>query len=83
MRRKRLLGYMQAFYTSGHSMPTPFCTTHYMNRFMDPLKLVKIAYTSKPHNVSDKDYARRYRMPDKKGINITGTVRPMTKKDVS
>ena len=40
MRRKRKLGSMQAFYTSGHSMPTPFTTVHYMNRFLNVERLI-------------------------------------------
>ena len=48
MRRKRLHGLNQAFYTSAHSMPTPFVTTHFMNRFLNPKKLLEVKYTSIP-----------------------------------
>lgn len=50
MRRKRLHGFPQAYYTSGHTMPTPFSTTHYMNRFINVKKLVLIKYTNCPPN---------------------------------
>ena len=30
-----------------------------------------------------KDFEKRYKLPDKKGINIEGTIRLMEKKDVS
>jgi len=48
MRRKRLNGFPQAYYTSAHTMPTPFTTCHYMNRFINCKKLVEIKYTNKP-----------------------------------
>lgn len=44
MRRKRLHGLMQAHYTSGHTMPTPFATSHNLNRLINVDKLVKIQY---------------------------------------
>jgi glycylpeptide N-tetradecanoyltransferase len=48
MRRKRKNGFPYAYYTSGHSMPTPFCTSLFMNRFINTHKLTEIRYTSKP-----------------------------------
>ena len=83
MRRKRMHGFMQAYYTSGHTMPTPFSTTHYMNRFINVDKLVKIQYTNCPAGMTVKDMVRKYKLPDKKGINIIGNIRAMEKKDVS
>jgi len=64
-------------------MPTPFCTTHYMNRFINTDKLVKIQYTNMPPNITMKEMVRKYKLPDKKGISIVGTIRPMQKKDVT
>ena len=83
MRRKRTHGFNQAYYTSGHTMPTPFATTHYMNRFINTEKLVTIQYTNCPPNMSIKDMARKYKLPERKGINIVGNIRAMEKRDVS
>lgn len=83
MRRKRMLGYPQAFYTSGHSKPTPFCTSHYLNRFINVKKLVEVKYTNLPQGFTMKQFETRYRLPDKKGITIDGRVRKMEKKDTA
>ena len=83
MRRKRLHGLPQAYYTSAHSMPTPFATCHFMNRFINSKKLVEIKYTNKPHNMTFPQFEKRYRMPDKKGINLKGSVRLMEKRDIT
>lgn len=65
MRRKRKLGYMQAFYTSGHSMPTPFTTIHYMNRFINCYKLVDCLYTHLPSGKDMKAFAKAHKLPAK------------------
>jgi hypothetical protein len=83
MRRQRVLGYPQAMYTSGHTMPTPFVTTYYMNRFINPSKLCEIKYTNMPSTMSFKEFDKKYGLPKKDKINIKGTVRKMTKKDLS
>jgi glycylpeptide N-tetradecanoyltransferase len=83
MRRKRVLGFPQAYYTSGHSMPTPFCTSHYANRFINSKKLVEIKYTNKPANMTMKQFEKKYQLPDRSGIDITGNIRKMEKKDIS
>jgi len=54
MRRQRKLGIPQALYTSGHTMPTPFVTSHYMNRFLNPSKLAEAKYCHCPANMSLK-----------------------------
>ena len=64
-------------------MPTPFCSSHYMNRFINSKKLVEIKYTNKPPNMKMKHFEDKYKLPDRNTINITGTVRKMEKKDVS
>jgi hypothetical protein len=81
MRRKRKLGFPQAFYTSGHSMPTPFCTIHYMNRFINCEKLVDIKYTNLPPGKTMKQFQRIYKLPPKEDIKIEGKIRPMEVKD--
>jgi len=70
MRRKRLLGFPQAFYTSGHSMPTPFTTCHYMNRFINGETLVLTKYTNCPPDMSLKEFDRKYRLPRKETIKL-------------
>jgi len=58
MRRKRINGFPQAYYTSGHVLPTPFSTTHYMNRFINVKKLVDIQYTHRNPNIPMKEMER-------------------------
>ena len=72
MRRKRLHGLPQAFYTSGHSMPTPFTTCHYMNRFINGETLVLTKYTNCPVDMGLKEFDRKYRLPKKETIKIIG-----------
>lgn len=82
MRRKRKAGYPQAFYTSGHTMPTPFCTVHYMNRFLRPEKLVLTKYTNCPPHLSLKEFGKQYRLIKKESIQLKGSYRLMEKKDI-
>ena len=83
MRRKRLHGLMQAHYTSGHTMPTPFATSHNMNRLINVDKLVKIHYCQLPLGMTMKELTRKYKLPEKKAIKIVGNIREMQKKDVA
>ena len=76
-------GFPQAYYTSGHTMPTPFTTTLYMNRFINTKKLVEIKYTNMPQNTTMKQFEKRFRLPDKSGIFIKGEVREMQKRDIT
>ena len=64
LRRQRLIGINSSMYTSGHVMPTPFVTVHYMNRFLNPSKLAEIKYCNVPATMSLKDFNKKYRMPD-------------------
>ena len=64
-------------------MPTPFTTTHYMNRFINSRKLVEIKYTNMPQGMTLKQFERRFMLPEKKTINIVGTIREMQKKDIT
>jgi len=64
-------------------MPTPFVTCHYLNKFLNPSKLVEVKYCNKPADMSFKDFNKKHRLPDKKGIKIQGEIRPMVKKDLS
>jgi hypothetical protein len=82
MRRCRLHKIPVQFYTSEHSMPTPFCTSHFMLRFINPARCIDTGITTIPGNHTAKTFIQRYRLPDQKGINIKGTIRLMTKKDV-
>ena len=65
MRRKRTHGLMQAHYTSGHTMPTPFAATHNMNRLINVEKLVKIEYVNCPYGMTMKDMIRKFKLPEK------------------
>lgn len=64
-------------------MPTPFVTCHYMNKFINPTKLVEVKYCNLPASMSFKEFNKKHRMPDLKTINITGDIRAMQKKDLS
>lgn len=84
MRRKRKNGFAQAYYTSGHSMPTPFSTATFMNRFINVEKLCQIKYTSKPTNIAKmSDFVRHHKLPAEDTIKINGEIREMTKRDTS
>jgi hypothetical protein len=51
-------------------MPTPFVTCHYLNRFLNPSKLVEVKYCNMPSGMTFKDFNKKHRLPDKKGIKI-------------
>ena len=82
MRRHRAMGIPHGMYTSEHSMPTPFATTHFMNRFINPSKLAEVKYTNMPAFTSFKEFDKKYALPKKETIKIKGTVRLMQKKDL-
>ena len=83
LRRQRKLGYNLSLYTSGKSMPTPFVTVHYMNRFLNVQRLVDGKYTNAAPGVTMKDFEKKYRLPNRDGIKINGVIRHMTKKDLA
>jgi len=83
MRRKRIHGLMQAFYTAHHAQPTPFCSVGFFNRFLNPKKLVDVGYTILPPKVEMRGFEKRFALPEKNTINIVGNIRLMTKKDAS
>lgn len=63
-------------------MPTPFVTTHYMNRFLNPSKLCQIKYTNMPAMMSFKDFDKKHILPKKSTIKLTGELRAMEKRDL-
>ena len=77
------MGIPLAMYTSGHTKPTPFVTTHYLNKFINPIKLAEVKYCNVPPSMTLKQFEKYHRLPDKKGINIKGDMRLMAKKDLS
>ena len=64
-------------------MPTPFSTSLFMNRFINSEKLCLIKYTTKPTEMTMKQFVKKHDLPKESSMNIVGNVRPMTKKDVS
>ena len=70
LRRQRKLGFNYSLYTSGKSMPTPFVTVHYMNRFLNCQRLVDGKYTNIPPGVSMKEFEKKFRLPNRDGIKI-------------
>ena len=82
-RLSRLSGSQVQYYTTGQSQPTPFATSHYMNRFLDPKKLVDVHYCLKPPNMNMDQFVKLYRLPKPDMINIEGSIRSMQKKDVT
>ena len=77
LRRVRVDGYYHAYYTSGHSMPTPFTYVTYMNRFLNPERLVLVQYTGCPAYMSLKDFVDKYKLPKKETCTVKGDVRYM------
>jgi glycylpeptide N-tetradecanoyltransferase len=82
MRRQRAMGYPQACYTSGHAQPTPACTNYYMNKFLNPSKLVEVKYCFLPNNMTFKQFEKKHHLTDSSFINLKGTMRLMEMKDV-
>ena len=60
--------------TSAGTFPTPFTSCHYYNKYINCEKLIDIRYTGLG-KYSMKEFKQRYKMPDKKTINIIGTIR--------
>lgn len=55
-RKTRRDGFQIAYYTSPHSIPTPFCTCLYMNRFINCEKLVDIGFCPLPRDKNIKEF---------------------------
>lgn len=82
MRRQRAMGIPHACYTSGHAQPTPAVTNYYLNKFLNPEKLVEVKYCIMPSNMTFKQFKKQHHLTDKKFINLKGTLRLMEKKDI-
>lgn len=82
-RLSRLSGCQIQYYGTGQSNPTPFATSHYMNKFLDAKKLVDVHYCLKPGNMTMDQFVKANRLPKKDMINIEGSIRRMQKKDVT
>lgn len=54
-----------------------------MNRFINTKKLVEIKYTNMPQGMTMKAFEKRFKLPEKKTINIVGEIREMQKKDIT
>ena len=74
-RRTRRDGYQVAYYTSPHSIPTPFATSLSMNRFINCEKLVDIGFCPLPKDRNIKEFKEMMKLHEKKKINIIGNIR--------
>ena len=83
MRRERLNGIMQAFYTSPDPYPTPFISVQFMNRLINVQKLVDVGFVAAPPAKQLSKFKLNMRLPDFKSFAIKGDMRLMERKDAS
>ena len=82
-RRKRLLGYKQAFFTSPDPYPTPFQSVSFLNRLLNIQKLIEVGFIQAPPPKQLEKFRMNNRLPDKKSLKVKGNMRLMEKKDAS
>lgn len=58
----------------------PILVTQYFHRLLNPLKLVQCKFAGKPHQMSDRDFEFRYKMPYVQSQH-TPCLRKLEKKD--
>nr|ASF90212.1 hypothetical protein SPAR04175 [Bartheletia paradoxa] len=78
-RRCHLEGIFQAIYTAGVVLPTPFSTSRYYHRSLNPIKLVEIGFSSVPRSMTLARMVRLYSLPT---ATSTPGFREMEEKDV-
>lgn len=83
MRRARVQGIMQGFYTSPDAYPTPFCTVQFMNRLLNVQKLIDVGFVAAPPIKQLPKFKTSMRLPDPKSFSVVGNIRLMEKKDAS
>jgi glycylpeptide N-tetradecanoyltransferase len=83
MRRTRLNGLNQGFYTSPDPYPTPFLSVQFMNRLLNVQKLIDVGFVQAPPQKQLAKFKLTMRLPDQKSYAIKGNLRPMEKKDAS
>lgn len=76
------MGIPHACYTSGHNQPTPAVTNYYLNKFLNPEKLLEVKYCYLPNNMTFKTFKKKHHLTEKKFINLQGNLRLMTLNDV-
>lgn len=62
-RRSYKNGVFHAIYTSGTSLTAPIQVATYYHRILNPLKLARIGFCTKPKAISDKEFAFFYKLP--------------------
>lgn len=62
-RRSYKNGVFHAIYTSGTPLTPPIQIATYYHRILNPIKLARIGFCTKPKTMSDKDFAFFYKLP--------------------
>jgi glycylpeptide N-tetradecanoyltransferase len=77
-RRVNLKDKWQAIYTSGKTLPTPFCRATYYHRSLNPKKLIDVKFSGLGPKQTLAMVKKLYNLPEEPTLKI----RLMTKKDV-
>lgn len=83
LRRCRINGLNQQFYTSPDPAPTPFLAIQFMNRLLNVQKLIDVGFVQSPPPKKLEKFKTNMRLPDLQSFRVVGNVRPMEKKDAS
>lgn len=62
-RRSYKNGVFHAIYTSGTPLTPPIQVANYYHRILNPMKLARIGFCTKPKTMSDKDFTFFYKLP--------------------
>ena len=71
--------YLTQIYTSGRTLPTPFCRATYYHRSLDPKKLIDVRFSALGPNQTIPMIKKLYALPEEPPIP---DLRPMNEKDV-
>ena len=78
-RRVNLRDKWQAIYTSGKTLPTPFCRATYYHRSLDPKKLIEIKFSALQQGQTLAMVKKLYAVPEELTLP---ELRPMNKNDI-
>lgn len=80
-RRANLKKVWKAVFTAGVVFPTPFTSTTYYHRNLQPKKLVNVGFSQRPPNFTMARYCKKYDLDQDIELELQGTVRKMEPKD--
>lgn len=80
-RRVNLKKIWRAVYTAGVVVPSPFTTSTYHHRNLNPKKLVEVGFTALPKNYPMAKFIKKYQLDEEKEHELKGCVRPFEAKD--